>query len=324
MRLSVKAYMPALISGMVYKCINYLQKLHEAMETNESIFVRVVEAGSLKGAAEQVGADPSAVSRKVSALEKRLGVKLLQRSTVRSSPTEAGQRYYEGLRLLLDEQAALEARVAGEAEEPRGTLRVTAPTDFGAIFIVPVLEQLQARYSQLKVELLLGSHFEDIGSKGIDVAVRIGKLPDSGLICRKLGEVPRVLVASKAYLEQSGRPALPVDLAHHQFVFYSTRQARSPIELERDGVNYSVDVQGKFTVNNVTAIKKLVLQGKGIHLGPYWAFKDELKRGNLEILLPDFSLQAYPIHALYSATAYVPAKIRKFIDLMLELDLRTE
>lgn len=286
------------------------------MDSGEQIFLRVVEAGSLKAAAEQLGADPSSVSRKVAALEARLGVKLLARSTRRSTPTEAGALYYEGLRRLLDEQAALEAQVAGEVDIPRGLLRVTAPVDFGALFVAPVLKQMQRDYPRLQVELLLGTRFADLGEEGIDVAVRIGQLPDSSLICRRLGEVPRVLVASRDYLARRGEPRRPRDLAEHEFIFYTRASAQAPIELTGPGGPEQVPVSGGFTVNSIAAIRELVEAGQGVHLGPVWAFREGLEAGRLLRLLPEWRLPAYPLHALYTSTSFVPAKIRQFIDRM--------
>lgn len=286
------------------------------MATQEQIFLKVVESGSLKSAAELLNTDPSSVSRKVASLEKRLGVKLLQRSTSRSIPTDAGQEYYQGLRKLLDEQQALETSISGQKENPKGTLCVAAPVDFGAHFVAPVLRSMQKKYPLLKVELLLGSHYEDISSKGIDVAIRIGDLPDSSLICRKLREVSRVLVASKDYLQQNGTPQTASDLESHNFIFYSRKQSRSRVDLYGENGIESVNVNGSFIVNSVTAVKNLVLDGDGIHLGPYWFFQEEIKSGELEVLLPNYGLKAYPLHAVYNSAAFLPAKIRKFIDLM--------
>ncbi|MGO2127723.1 MAG: LysR family transcriptional regulator [Pseudoalteromonas prydzensis] len=288
------------------------------METQEQLFIRVVESGSLKGAAEQLNTDPSTVSRKIAALEKHLGVRLLQRSTSRSTPTEAGIEYYQGLKKILDEKHALEASISSQKENPSGTLCVTAPVDFGAHFVVPVLKKMQQIYPSLNVELILGSQYEDICSKGIDVAIRIGKLPDSNLICRKLGEVSRVLVASKNYLIENGTPQTVNDLESHNFIFYSRNQSRSLLELISEGRCESVKVNGSFTVNSVTAVKNLVLESVGIHLGPRWFFHEEIRNGDLEVLLPEYTLQAYPLHALYSSASYVPAKVRKFIDLMVK------
>jgi len=167
-------------------------------DTDERLFLRVVEAGSLKAAAAFLGKDASTLSRRVAALEERLGVKLLVRSTRRTTPTDAGQRYYEGLRDLVAQQEALEAEVSRTTETPHGQLRVTAPVDFGARFVVPVLARLQESAPDLVVECVLGSGYLDLAEHGLDVAVRVGKLPDSALIARRLGAVPRVLVEGRA------------------------------------------------------------------------------------------------------------------------------
>ncbi|APX12546.1 LysR family transcriptional regulator [Tateyamaria omphalii] len=286
------------------------------IETNEQLFLRVVEAGSLKAAAEQVHADPSAVSRKIAALEDRLGVKLLQRSTKRSTPTEAGTQYYEGMRALIEQQSALEARVAGLVDTPTGKLRVTAPVDFGSEFVAPVLSELQEQAPDLKVELLLGSTFSDLVEQGIDVAIRIGRLPDSSLIARRLGAVPRVIVASRSYVEKHGTPNTPGDAEAHPFIIYRPEQNNTSIKMRRGGKHVSMQMSGNLTVNSVSAIKRLVWAGKGLHLGPTWVFKDGLADGSLVQVLPDYELEAFPLHAVYVATSYVPAKVQAFIDLM--------
>lgn len=287
-------------------------------ETNEQLFLRVVEAGSLKAAAEQIGADPSAVSRKVSALEARLGVKLLERSTKRSTPTEVGQDYYDGMRRLIDEQAALEAHVSGLVDTPSGRLSVTAPVDFGAKFVAPVLAALQDETPDLTIDLRLGSAFSDLIGQGLDVAIRIGRLQDSSLIGKRLGVVPRVLVASPAYL--ASRPPIETakDLEAHDFVHYRPGDRQVEITLEKDGTPETITASGRFSANSVAAIRALVVAGRGIHKGPVWAFEDELRSGTVVPVLPDYAIAAYPVHALYTPSAFVPAKIRRFIDLAAE------
>ena len=293
-----------------------------AMETNEQIFIRVVEAGSLKAAAEQLGSDPSTISRKLTSLEDRLGVRLIKRSTRKSSPTEAGTKFYEGIRRLRDEQSALEASITGESDKPRGLLRVTAPLDFGARFIVPALHTMMMESDDLKVELILGSAHEDIEARDIDVAIRIGKLPDSSLICRRLGNVPRVMVASPDYLARRGLPKSPSDLSSHDFIFYSQRQERQPVEFETPkGRTVNIEVSGRFTVNSVSALCELVRNGVGLHVGPKWAFEEGIHSGEFVQVLPNYPLQSYPLHALYGSAAFIPAKIRTFIDQLVELDL---
>ncbi|WOE76048.1 LysR family transcriptional regulator [Alterisphingorhabdus coralli] len=283
---------------------------------SEQLFLRVVETGSLKAAAEQIGADPSAVSRKIAGLEQRLGVKLLQRSTKRSTPTEAGEQYYRGMRQLVDAQASLEAEVTGMVDTPTGLLRVTAPVDFGARFVTPVLSDLQEDYPDLCVELLLGSSFSDLREQGIDVAVRIGQLPDSSLIARRLGAVPRVLVASPDYLSRHGAPSDPEELSDHRFVFYRPGQRDEKITLQQGDATKSITVSGSFSANSITAIRALVVAGRGIHLGPHWAFEKEIASGEVVCLFENFQLPAYPLHTLYIAGGFVPAKVRTFIDRM--------
>lgn len=288
------------------------------METNERIFLRVVEAGSLKAAAEQLGTDPSSVSRKIAALEERLGVKLLQRSTRRSVPTEAGRHYYDGMRRLVDEQSALEAHVAHETDTPRGLLRVTAPNNIGDEHVAPVLTSMVAMYPDLRVELILTGEVQDMSEKGIDVAICIGNLPDSNLICRKLIEVPVLLIASKTYLKERGTPKKPSDLPGHDFLFFTRAQREDPLEfIGPDGFE-TVKVAEKFIVNSASVIRKLNREGLGISIGTRWAFRDLIESGELVQLMPDYQLEPYPLHATYVSTAFVPAKIRRFVDLMAE------
>lgn len=289
------------------------------MDEQQRLYLRVVETGSLKAAAEEIGAHPSAVSRKIAALEHRLGTKLLQRSTVRSTATEAGERYYRGLRKLADEHAALEADVANLQDQPSGSLRISAPVDFGARFVAPLCADYQADFPELAIDLVLGSGFSDLAEAGIDCAVRIGKLSDSSLKSRRIAFVPRVLVASPNYLDEHGTPYDLADLRDHRFVFYKPRQRELDIAATMKGVGERVTVSGTIAVNGVSAVRSLVLAGRGIHLGPRWAFADNLASGELVEVLPDVEHIAFPCHVLFQPGTYVPAKIRQFIDRMAAL-----
>ncbi|GAA0341849.1 LysR family transcriptional regulator [Bowmanella denitrificans] len=283
------------------------------MDSHEQLFLRVIEAGSLKAAAEQLGLDPSNVSRRIATLEQRLQVKLIQRSTRRSTATEAGQLYYQGLRQLLDEQLALEHKLRNSMEIPTGLLKVAAPHDFGSQFIAPVLQDMVLNAPDLNVELILGSQFEDLRSQGIDVAIRIGQLQDSSLIGRHLGDVPRVIVASPEYLAKRGSPQKPEDLAQHDFIFYTRAQAAKPLPFGLGKDSRQLTVRGRYIVNSVTAIRELALAGQGMHLGPLWAFRDAIKQGALLRVLPQYPQASYPLHALYQSRQFVPAKIRLFV-----------
>ncbi|MCG7894650.1 MAG: LysR family transcriptional regulator [Candidatus Thiodiazotropha taylori] len=286
------------------------------MANAEQLFLQVVESGSLKKAAEHLNVEPSSVSRKIAALEDRLKVKLLRRSTQRTSPTELGQLYYEKLRVIIDDQLALEEEISSGVDRLRGRLRIAAPVDFGAQFVVPVVRKMQHQSPDLNVELLLGSQFENLLEKNLDLAVRIGELPDSNLIAKSLGQVDRVLVASPDYLREYGTPENVDQLAVHNFILYSPVQAKSDIEFA-DGCRYAhTRIKSNITVNSVTAVRNLVLQGVGIHLGPHWVFKQDLEQRRVCQLLADRPLRSFPVHAVYLARSYLPFKIKEFTRLL--------
>ena len=289
------------------------------MQAAETLFVQVVKAGSFKRAAEQLNLEPSSLSRKVAALEDRLKVKLLHRSTRHTRPTELGQRYFEGLCKIIDEQAALEEGISSRVELLSGSFRVSAPIDFGVEFVVPAIRRLQQDAPGLVVDITLGSGFVDLLEQGIDVAIRIGELADSNLIARKLGEVGRVLVASPEYVKSHGMPESPEDLSGHNFILYSQTQARSDIEFSDDLRIPHSRIRSSITVNSVRAIRELVRDGVGIHLGPKWAFQDDMGSSRVICLLPDYSLKAFPVHAVYPARSYLPRKTKLFIQYVSEL-----
>jgi len=288
-------------------------------DSDERLFVRIVESGSLKAAASQLGADPSSVSRRLAALEARLGQQLLRRSTRGSRPTEAGARYFEGLAQIVAQQDALEAAVAGERDAPQGRLHVTAPPEFGVRFVVPVLESLQRAHPQLIVELALGTAFSNLSERGLDAAVRIGKLRDSSLHARRLGLVPRVLVASPAYLDAAGRPTQLAEISGHRFVSYLTQNGRNSLGATGpDGRALTLEVEPAFTVNSISTLVRLVESGAGINLAPLWAFEASLAAGRVVALLPDHHFDAYPVQVVYPTRRYLPAKTRAFIEAMAE------
>ncbi|MGB7249646.1 MAG: LysR family transcriptional regulator [Phormidesmis sp.] len=283
------------------------------MQSLQQFFIQVVEAGSFKKAAEQMHIEPSSLSRKIAALEKRLNVKLLHRSTRHTRPTELGQQYYEGLRRLLDDEIALEEEITSGVETLRGTLRVSAPVDFGAEFVVPVVHEMLKNAPELSIELSLSSQFINLVEHNIDVAVRIGESSKPNLLAKKIGEVPRVLVASHDYLRRCGTPNAPNDLMDHNFILYSPIQSRSDIEFA-DGSKFSHSkIQSNITVNSVNAIRRLVKGGLGIHLGPAWVFKAALDQGNVCKILSAHALKSFPIHAVYVGRAYLPKKTEEFI-----------
>ncbi|MEM8824156.1 MAG: LysR family transcriptional regulator [Pseudomonadota bacterium] len=287
-------------------------------DANVELFIRVVETGSLKAAAEEAKTDPSSVTRKIASLEARLGAKLLIRSTRRSRPTEAGQAYYDGVRRLVEEQAALEAEIAGLSDTPKGLLRVTAPVDFGARFVTPVVDRLLSEHPDLSVELKLGSEFADLREANVDVAVRIGTLSDSALIARRFGEVPRAIVVAPSYVERHGLPDRPEDLPQHNFVFYRA-MPEMKLNLVRGEESISVAVgRTRITVNSMAAIRELLFSGQGMVLSPLWACEDALADGRVIRVLEDWQSPAFPLHGIFLPSPFRPAKLRVFLDAMAE------
>ncbi|MEO1080327.1 MAG: LysR family transcriptional regulator [Pseudomonadota bacterium] len=283
------------------------------------LFLRIVEAGSLKAAAEGMETDPATVTRRLAALETRLGVQLLQRARSGSTTTEAGELYYEGMRQLLDSVDGLEEDIAGFAQTPRGFLRVSCPVDLGARFVTHWLIELQRRHEGLEIELLLSDEYVDLAGQNIDVALRIGQLSDSALIARRLGVMPLMIVGAPRYLEQQGHPTSLRELAECTFVLYSWMQfGRSVALVDGAGAKSKLQLKSRLSINNVGAIREAVLGGAGLHIGPEWIFAEDLRSGALEIAAPELRVPATSISAVYRQGPFVPAKTRAVLDCFLE------
>ena len=288
------------------------------MITTEQAFLRVVEAGSFKKAAEHLNMEPSSLSRRIAALEDRLGVKLLHRSTSRTQPTEIGLIYFERLRRIVDEQMALEEEITSGATTMKGRLRVGSTVDLGERFIAPAANAMKKQAPELSFEFILGSDLVDLAEQYLDVAIRIGSLPDSGLIAKRLGSISRVLVASPRYVKQHGYPQSPGDLVDHHFILYSPAQGKSDIEF-LNGTRFAhTGINSKFCINSLKAIHALVRNDLGIHWGPLWLYQDDLDSGRLVKILPSFPVVGFTIYAVYPPKAFLPKKTQLFIQLLSE------
>ena len=279
---------------------------------DDTLFLAVIDSGSFRAAAQAVGLDPSRISRRIAAMEARLGIRLIDRTTRASRPTEAGAQYAEGLRRLAGARAALLAEITGGRDAPRGRLRVTAPVDFGARWVAPVLSKMSAEHPELSVDLRLGSGFADLLAEGIDVAVRIGQLPDSTLIARRIGLSHRVLVATPDVASGVSTDTL-CQVLH---VGYLPGQVERAMTFELDGVEHRIVQPVRFAVNSMSAVRALVLAGQGAHLGPRWAFEEDLAAGRVVELLPEVGFTPLPIHAVWQPTPFQPAAPRAFVAAM--------
>ncbi|NWA24544.1 LysR family transcriptional regulator [Pseudomonas gingeri] len=280
------------------------------------LFFRIVERGSLSRAAEDLNLEPSSVSRRLSALEKRVEVRLLNRSTRMVTLTDAGSRAYEQMKPLVAEMEGVLADLDSRSPKIAGVIRMTAPVNFGERFLTKWLTAFQRRHPQVLIDLVLSDHRIDLKAEAMDLAMRVGELPTTDLVARRIGEMPNVLCASRGYIALHGMPSTPEDLVSHRAILYSLgrERNRTRLKMSKQGREVSVELNGVFHLNNVGAIEQAVSDGAGIHPGPRWLFNEGIASGALIELLPDWSLMALPVHLLRLEARYEPKRVRALGD----------
>jgi DNA-binding transcriptional LysR family regulator len=282
-------------------------------------FVQVVDDGGFTEAARKLGLSKSAVSKHVSALEARLAVRLLTRTTRRVSPTEVGLAYYDRARAVLAQAEEADSMVTAMQASPKGTLRVSAPVAFGVGQVAPAVAAFLCRYTEVEVQMVLEDRFVELVAEGYDVAVRIGALADSSLRVRRLAETRGVMVASPGYLAEAGTPRGIDDLSSHRLLHYSHLSTGNFWRLRApSGEERQVRVGGRLTVNNGEALMKAAEAGLGIAMVPDFMLRDEIATGRLVELLPDRPADILGIHAVYPEGRFQQPKLRAFIDFLVE------
>ncbi len=281
------------------------------------VFLRVVQEGGFSAAARSVGLTPSAVSKLITRLEKRLGARLFMRTTRALSLTEEGEAYHRaGQRILRELDDADQAAAAGAV---RGRLHVNASIPFGSQYVVPALPGFLARYPDVLVDLSLTDDVVDLLAQKTDVAIRTGDLPDSALLAHKLGQSRRVLCASPAYLQARGTPRTPDELGKHDCLTFNFRRARSGWPFREGGGIAPRVVSGGVQVNNGETMKHLLLQGVGIGRLAMWHVAAELKAGRLVAVLEKYNPgDVEQIHAVHVGGGQVPHRVRAFIRHMVD------
>ncbi|WP_373047521.1 LysR family transcriptional regulator [Vulgatibacter sp.] len=274
-----------------------------------AVFVQVVRSGSFTAAARELEMQKSSVSRKVAELEASLGARLLQRTTRTLHLTDEGRIFYEHGQRALAELEEAELALGGMRAEPRGLLRVTAPLSFG--FVGPIVAAFLGHYPEVQVEMVCTDRVVDLVEEGFDVAIRAGRLPDTSLIARKLGHSPRFLVASRSYLKGRARPRKPEDLAGHTCLTFGSQHA--VWRLASGERSAEVKVEGKLAANDYDLIREAAIAGGGIALVPELGCTGALREGKLERLLPAWTSEETPIHALYPSTRHLAAKVKAFV-----------
>lgn len=279
-------------------------------------FVRVVETGSFSAVAADLNTTQPTVSRQVAALEAHLGARLLTRTTRRLVLTEDGQVLYEHAQRAIEAADEAQDAVGLRKRKPTGLLRLATPVVFGRLHVLPRLPAFLMRYPDVGIDLVMNDSITDLVEEGIDLAVRIGDLTDPGLVAKRLGTTRRITVASPGYLAQRGEPRHPDDLTGHDCVVY-TRLATGPrwTFLGAEGV-LTVEVTGRFRVNNSEGVRDAVLRGLGVGVVPNWLFVDEIERGAVRVILTAFEPKPLPISAVYPSRRFLAMKVRAMIDFL--------
>jgi DNA-binding transcriptional LysR family regulator len=283
-----------------------------------AFFSLLIKHGSLAAAAQELGITPPAVSKRLAAIERRLGVRLLQRTTRRIGLTPEGETYLlEGARVL-EELETLEQRVTGSNAAPKGLLRVSATLGFGRKHIAPALSKFVRRYQDVQIQLQLTERPVNLVEQGFDLQVRLGELPDVRLTARLLAHNRRVLCASPAYLRRAGVPASPRELARHACLFIrESDETFGTWHLRAGARNETVKVQGPLAANDGECVLAWALEGHGILIRSMWEAAPMLRSGRLKPVLEEWSLPSADIYAVFPTRAHLSAKTRALVDFLL-------
>ncbi|MCV2218963.1 LysR family transcriptional regulator [Thauera sp. Sel9] len=282
-------------------------------------FVLLNRLGSLSAAARALDITPPAATMRLAAMEKRIGARLLNRSTRRISLTPEGEVYLQHAVRLIDELRELDEIVSGNGAAPRGLLRVNAPLGFGRSVIAPLVSTFTARYPDVEVQLEVTDRPVDLIDKGFDLAVRFGELPDNRINARRIMSNRRFICASPAYLERHGTPKKLEDLTRHRCIVH--RQNNDAYGVWRflvDGRTEAIKVRGVLSSNDGDIVQGWALDGRGIVIRSEWDVTKYLESGRLRRILPEFALPSADLYAYYPSKKNLPARVRTFINFLVE------
>jgi DNA-binding transcriptional LysR family regulator len=287
--------------------------------TEIELFVQVAELSSLSRAAESLGLSNAAASRHLAALEARLAARLVQRNTRRLFLTDLGEASYRRCKPLLGELREAETAVNEAVLKPAGLLRVQASLSFSMIVIAPLLPEFNARYPDLRIEIVASNRYHDLLESGIDVAIRNLEFEsDSAITVRRLAETKRVLAASPLYLQRHGTPRTPDELANHRLLIYNLANQPHLLRFTRNSAVTSLPVQGVLEANDGPVIRAAAIKHLGILLQPMYIIHDDVVAGRLVPVLSEWELQRLTINIAYPTRRHLPAKVRCFVDFLVE------
>ena len=282
-------------------------------------FVTVADLKGFAAAARKLRLSPSGVTRLIAALEDRLGARLLQRTTRSVTLTDAGARYLERARRILADIEEAEIAAEGERARPAGRLVISAPVGFGRLHVSPVLTTYLKRYREVSAELKLEDRVINLVEEGVDLAVRIGHLPDSSLVARHVGDMRRIMVASPGYLKSRGEPRKPQDVVAHDAVQSGSTAGLAEWRFVEGGNEIRLGYTPRLITNTADAAIRYVEAGGGLTRVLAYQAAEAIKRGRLKIVLAKFEQPPLPIHIVYPTSRLLSAKVRTFIDLVIEI-----
>lgn len=285
------------------------------------VFANVVRHGSFAAAARDQNIDPSSISRVIAAIEAELGVRLFQRTTRQLALTEAGSVYFERIEPLIEEMQHARDAAAEASSQVKGTLRVTASNSFGLKRVLPLIPSFAAKYPDLTVDLMLTDTVVDLLAERIDIAIRLGTLPDSSMVARLLMQTRYLVVASPAYLRTHDVPKKPDSVSHHNCLLFPIAGYRSLwIFRDKKGTLSEAPVHGKLLVSNAIGLQQCALAGMGLALLPGWLVEDDILAGKLVDVFPKWEVTATDFNTaawfVYPTRSYVPLKVRVFMDFL--------
>lgn len=283
-----------------------------------AVFAHVAETGCFSAAARRLGMSRSAVSKAVAKLEKELGARLLNRSTRHLSMTEVGAAYVEHCSRILDEAVRAEQVVDHLHAQPRGVLKVAASVAFGTLHVAPALADFLGRYPELDIDMTIADRAIDMAEEGCDVVVRVARDLPPNLVARRLAPVRRKLCATPAYFGKHGVPRIPQDLARHNCLDYTHSGEQGLWRFTGPEGDIAVPVSGRLRINDDEALSQAVLGGLGLALLPTFIIGKDLQAGRLRAALSEYIPVERHVYALYLPTRHLPAKVRAFIDSLLE------
>ncbi|MGO9360503.1 MAG: LysR substrate-binding domain-containing protein [Xanthobacteraceae bacterium] len=281
-------------------------------------FVRALEGGSFSAAAKELGIGQPAVSKRIALLEGEFGAQLFLRTTRKLRPTPEALRIYDLARQILENFDLARASVEEVSPRPTGTLRVSAPSSFGRHYLIPIIAEYIRSHPEVRLDVRFTERFVNLVEEGIELALRIGALESSTLVARRLGTVRRHLVATPTYLHGRPMPRTPEDLSSHHCIVYSRLPAANEWAFESEHGRHVASIRGPILIDDADAMEEAVLNHLGIAILPEWNAAAGIRTGQLESILPDYSIASLPLHAVYPDMHWMSLRARSFLDLLIK------